>query len=46
MYTVKCLNPIADKGLDLFTEDFKVIDEFQKAFLQLQELELELTIFH
>ena len=48
MYTVKCLNPIADKGLDLFTEDFKVIDDlkFQKAFLQLQELEQELTIFH
>lgn len=64
MYTVKCLNPIASKGLDLFTEDFKVIDDldkadavlvrsaamhdlqFQKAFLQLQELEQELTIFH
>lgn len=64
MYTVKCLNPIADKGLDLFTEDFKVIDdldaadavlvrsasmhelEVPEAFLQLQELELELTIFH
>lgn len=64
MYTVKCLNPIASKGLDLFTEDFKVIDDLdkadavlvrsaamhdltvQKAFLQLQELEQELTIFH
>ena len=31
MYTVKCLNPIADKGLDLFTEDFKVIDDLDKA---------------
>ena len=31
MYTVKCLNPIASKGLDLFTEDFKVIDDLDKA---------------
>ena len=31
MYTVKCLNPIADKGLDLFTEDFKVIDDLDAA---------------
>ena len=31
MYTVKCLNPIADKGLDLFTEDFKVIDDLDTA---------------
>lgn len=31
MYTVKCLNLIASKGLDLFTEDFKVIDDLDKA---------------
>ena len=31
MYTVKCLNPIASKGLDLFTEDVKVIDDLDKA---------------
>ena len=31
MYTVKCLNPIADKGLDLFTEDFKIIDDLDAA---------------
>ena len=45
MYTVKCLNPIASKGLDLFTEDFKVIDDLDKADA-VQELEQELTIFH
>ena len=31
MYTVKCLNPIASKGLDFFTDDFKVIDDLDKA---------------
>ncbi|MDD4370913.1 MAG: phosphoglycerate dehydrogenase [Anaerostipes sp.] len=31
MYKVKCLNPISEKGLDLFTSDFNVVEELQDA---------------
>lgn len=31
MYTVKCLNPISNRGLDLFTSEFEVIDDLNAA---------------
>ncbi|MBS7008747.1 phosphoglycerate dehydrogenase [Anaerostipes sp.] len=31
MYTVKCLNPISNQGLDLFTSEFEVIDDLNAA---------------
>ena len=31
MYTVKCLNPISQQGLDLFTNEFEVIDDLNAA---------------
>lgn len=31
MYTVKCLNPISNCGLDLFTSEFEVIDDLNAA---------------
>ncbi|MDD3184421.1 MAG: phosphoglycerate dehydrogenase [Anaerostipes sp.] len=31
MYKVKCLNPISEKGLDLFTSDFNVVEELEDA---------------
>lgn len=31
MYTVKCLNPISNRGLDLFTSGFEVIDDLNAA---------------
>ena len=31
MYTVKCLNPISNQGLDLFTSEFEVIDDLSAA---------------
>lgn len=31
MYTVKCLNPVSNRGLDLFTSEFEVIDDLNAA---------------
>lgn len=31
MYTVKCLNPISNRGLDLFTSEFEVMDDLNAA---------------
>lgn len=31
MFTVKCLNPISDQGLDLFTSNFEVMDDLNAA---------------
>ena len=35
MYNVKCLNPIAACGLDLFSKDYKQVDEYKDAELVL-----------
>lgn len=31
MYTVKCLNPISEQGLDLFTSEFEVVEDLSAA---------------
>ena len=31
MFTYTCLNPIAGEGLDLFSDDYKTVDELAGA---------------
>ena len=46
MYNYTCLNPIAGVGLDLFSEDYKKVDELagDKGYVTINEVQLALGL--